>query len=187
MGWAPPLETQRRLGLLLILAVLSIAWASALGARGVTPIIDASAAAPPERVTASAAAACPFPAALRPAFASAARDSGLPTALLYAVAKVESNLRQDVQSAAGARGVLQVMPSTAQSLALNPDEASSNVLAGARYLRQMLDQFGTTDLALAAYNAGPTAVAKYGGAPSVGVLTYVANVNAIWHAHSGCS
>jgi len=184
MGWALPLETQRRLGLLLIVAVLSVAWAAALGARGVPPIGAASAAAPPERaVTIS----CPFPAGLRTAFATASRDSGLPPALLYAVAKVESNLRQDVQSTAGARGVLQVMPATARSLALNPDEASSNVLAGARYLRQMLDRFGTTDLALAAYNAGPTAVAKYGGAPSVDVLTYVANVNAIWHAHAGCS
>jgi peptidoglycan DL-endopeptidase CwlO len=108
-------------------------------------------------------------------------------ALLYAVAKVESNLRQDAQSSAGARGLMQVMPATARSLALTPHEASTNVLAGARYLRQMIDQFGTTDLALAAYNAGPTAVARYGGAPSSGVLTYVANVNAIWNAHAGCS
>jgi peptidoglycan DL-endopeptidase CwlO len=184
MDWALPLEAQRRLGLLLVLAVLSVAWATALGARGVPPIGAASAAAPPVR---AAAVSCPFPAGMRPAFSAASRDSGLPSSLLYAVAKVESNLRQDVESAAGARGVLQVMPATARSLALNPDEASTNVLAGARYLRQMLDRFGTMDLALAAYNAGPTAVAKYGGAPSTDVLTYVANVNAIWHAHAGCS
>jgi peptidoglycan DL-endopeptidase CwlO len=182
VDWALPLEAQRRLGLLLIVAVLSTAWAAALGARGV-PQIDSASAAPLERTVTS----CPFPAGLRPAFTSAAHDAALAPGLLFAVAKVESNLRQDVQSAAGARGVLQVMPATARSLALNPDEASSNVLAGARYLRQMLDQFGTTDLALAAYNAGPTAVAKYGGAPSVDVLTYVANVNAIWHAHARCS
>jgi soluble lytic murein transglycosylase-like protein len=183
MGWALPLEAQRRLGLLLIVAVLSTAWAAALGARGV-PQIDSASAAPPER---TAVPACPFPAELRPAFTSAARDTALAPGLLFAVAKVESNLNQNAESSAGARGVLQVMPATARSLALNPDEASTNVLAGARYLRQMLDQFGTTDLALAAYNAGPTAVAKYGGAPSVDVLTYVANVNAIWHAHAGCS
>ena len=182
MGWALPLEAQRRLGLLLIVAVLSTAWAAALGARGVPPI-DSAAAAPPEKTV----PACPFPVGLRSAFTAASRDTGLAPSLLFAVAKVESNLRQDVESDAGARGVLQVMPATARSLALNPDEASSNVLAGSRYLRQMLDQFGTTDLALAAYNAGPTAVAKYGGAPSVDVLTYVANVNAIWHAHAGCS
>lgn len=182
MGWVLPAEAQRRLGLLLIIAVLSAAWAAALGARGVPPIASAS-AAPPERIVPT----CPLPLNLRPAFVAAAHDSALPLALLYAVAKVESNLSQDAESAAGARGLMQVMPATAESLALNPHEASTNVLAGARYLRQMLDQFGTTDLALAAYNAGPTAVAQYGGAPSADVLTYVANVNAIWHAHAGCS
>jgi soluble lytic murein transglycosylase-like protein len=176
-------EAQRRLGVLLILAILSTAWAAALGAKGV-PNIGTASAAPP---AAPATAACPFTAGLRPAFVSAARDTALPPALLYAVAKVESNLRQDATSAAGATGVLQVMPATARSLALNPAEARTNVLAGARYLRQMLDQFGTTDLALAAYNAGPTAVAKAGGAPSTAVLTYVANVNLVWHNHAGCS
>lgn len=175
-------EAQRRLSVLVILAVLSTAWASVLGARGV-PNISTASAAPP----APAAPACPFPSSLRPAFVSAARDASLPPALLYAVAKVESNLRQDARSAAGATGLLQVMPATARALALNPDEARTNVLAGARYLRQMLDQFGTMDLALAAYNAGPTAVAQAGGAPSADVLTYVANVELIWHSHAGCS
>lgn len=174
-------EAQRRLSLLVILAVLSTAWASVLGARGVPDLTPAEAA------PAAPAPACPFPAGMRSAFLSASRDASLPPALLYAVAKVESNLRQDATSSVGARGLLQVMPATAKSLALNPDAASTNVLAGARYLRQMLDQFGTTDLALAAYNAGPTAVARAGGAPSVSVLTYVANVDKIWHAHTGCS
>ena len=175
-------EAQRRLSVLVILAVLSTAWASVLGTRGV-PNIGTASAAPP----APTAPACPFPPGLRSAFHTAARDTALPPALLYAVAKVESNLSQDATSSAGALGVLQVMPATARSLALNPAEANSNVLAGARYLRQMYDQFGTMDLALAAYNAGPTAVANAGGAPSVAVLTYVANVNAIWHNHAGCS
>jgi len=185
MGWAPPLAAQRRLALLVILAVLSTAWAVALGAQGVPPIPAASAA--PGVQSPPPAAACPFPASLRPAFLAAARDSALPPALLYAVAKVESNLRQDVRSSAGARGLLQVMPATAQSLALNADSPDANILAGARYLRQMINEFGTTDLALAAYNAGPTAVARAGGAPSAAVLTYVANVSSIWHAHAGCS
>ncbi len=176
-------EAQRRLGLLLILAVLSTAWASVLGARGV-PNIGAAVAAPPAT---PAQVACPFPSGLRGAFESAARDASLPPALLYAVAKVESNLSQSATSTVGARGVLQVMPATARALALNPDEANTNILAGARYLRQMLDQFGTMDLALAAYNAGPTAVAQAGGAPSSGVLTYVANVNLVWHNHANCS
>jgi soluble lytic murein transglycosylase-like protein len=176
-------EAQRRLGLLLILAILSTAWASVLGARGV-PNIGAAAASPTVTPT---IVACPFPSGLRPAFESAARDASLPPALLYAVAKVESNLRQNVTSTVGARGVLQVMPATARALALNPDEANTNILAGARYLRQMLNEFGSMDLALAAYNAGPTAVANAGGAPSSDVLTYIANVNLIWHNHAGCS
>jgi soluble lytic murein transglycosylase-like protein len=50
----------------------------------------------------------------------------------------------------------------------------------------MIDRFGNTDLALAAYNAGPTAVARAGGAPSREVQTYVANVNAQWHSVAGC-
>ena len=106
--------------------------------------------------------------------------------MLYAVAKVESNLRQDAESEAGARGLLQLMPATAASLALNIDEPSSNVLAGARYLRQLIDRFGSSDLALAAYNAGPTAVTIAGGAPSIAVERYVANVNALWHSVAGC-
>lgn len=175
-------EAQRRLTVLVILAVLSTAWAAVFGARGV-PNISTASAAPPAHV----APACPFPSALRPVFMSAARDTSLPPALLYAVAKVESNLRQDATSAAGATGLLQVMPATARSLALNPAEARTNVLAGARYLRQMLEQFGTMDLALAAYNAGPTAVAQAGGAPSLDVLTYVDNVNLVWQNHAGCS
>jgi soluble lytic murein transglycosylase-like protein len=79
------------------------------------------------------------------------------------------------------------MPGTAHELALNPDHPPSNVLAGARYLRLMLDRFHSTDLALAAYNAGPTAVARAGGAPSAEVLTYVANVTALWQRLQGCT
>lgn len=174
-------EAQRRLSLLVILAVLSTAWASVLGARGVSRIGVAVAAPAPVPL------ACPFPTGMRSAFLAAARDASLPPGLLYSVAKVESNLRQNAKSSTGATGMLQVMPATAKSLALNPREASSNILAGARYLREMLDQFGTMDLALAAYNAGPTAVARAGGAPSAAVLTYVANVNQAWHTHAGCS
>ena len=51
----------------------------------------------------------------------------------------------------------------------------------------LLDRFGSTDLALAAYNAGPTAVAKRGGAPNSETLTYVGNVNEIWRLLHGCS
>jgi soluble lytic murein transglycosylase-like protein len=130
---------------------------------------------------------CPLPKQFRPHFERAARDTKLPLALLTAVARIESNLRQSARSKAGARGLLQVLPSTARELSLNADHASSNVLAGARYLRLMLERFHSTDLALAAYNAGPTAVARAGGAPSAEVLTYVANVTTLWRRLNGCT
>ena len=130
---------------------------------------------------------CPLPARYRQAFASAARDTDLPLALLVSVAQVESNLDQEATSAAGAQGLLQVMPPTAAALQLDADRPESNVLAGARYLKLMMDRFRSTDLALAAYNAGPTAVDRYRGAPSGETLTYVANVNRLWQRLQGCS
>jgi soluble lytic murein transglycosylase-like protein len=129
---------------------------------------------------------CPLPSRHRAAFEAAARDTNLPLALLVAVGQVESNLREHARSHAGARGLLQVMPETAASLELDADEPRSNVLAGARYLRLLLRRFESTDLALAAYNAGPTTVEAFGGAPSQGTLTYVANVTDRWRELHGC-
>ena len=80
------------------------------------------------------------------------------------------------QSGAGARGLLQLMPGTARELRLDGEDPADNVLAGASYLRQMLNRFGSVDLALAAYNAGPTAVERAGAAPSLSTLRYVANI-----------
>ena len=98
--------------------------------------------------------------------------------MLYAVAKVESNLRADAQSSAGARGLLQVMPATATALDLDIDQPSSNVLAGARYLRQLLNQFGgNVEHALAAYNAGPGRVRSAGGIPAIAeTRNYVSSI-----------
>jgi soluble lytic murein transglycosylase-like protein len=174
-------ETQRRLALLAVVAVAAAVWATAFNGTGVTPVASAAAANPNPTV-----APCPFPSALRRAFETASADAAIPPAMLWAVAKVESNLRSDAESSAGARGLLQLMPATARALNLNIDEPSSNVLAGARYLRQMLDRFNSSDLALAAYNAGPTAVTIAGGAPSIGVQRYVSNVNQLWHSVAGC-
>ena len=186
-------ETQRRLALLAIVAIVAVAWATAFKGTGVTPAAYAAAVTPKPTVSVSRAsrvtrvAPCPFPTALRGAFEAAASDASIPPAMLWAVAKVESNLRADVESSAGARGLLQVMPATATALDLNIDEPNSNVLAGARYLRQMLDRFHSSDLALAAYNAGPTAVTIAGGAPSIDVQRYISNVNELWHSVAGCS
>ena len=172
-------ETQRRLALLAVVGVVAVAWAVAVSGTGVTPV--ASAAAAPPRATVARIAPCPFPASLRRAFEDAATDATIPPALLWAVAKVESNLHADAHSEAGARGLLQLMPATGRSLDLNIDEPRSNVLAGARYLRMLLERFRSSDLALAAYNAGPTAVADAGGAPSPAVQRYVSNVGCSWN------
>jgi soluble lytic murein transglycosylase-like protein len=134
----------------------------------------------------AAAASCPVPASLRPAFESAARATGLPIALLTAVGSVESRLDQNARSEVGAIGVLQLMPATAAELKLDPLRSETNVLAGARYLKLMLDRYHSTDLALAAYNAGPTAVDRAGGAPGAQTQTYVSNVQSRWRTLAGC-
>jgi peptidoglycan DL-endopeptidase CwlO len=178
-------QVQRRLALLGIIGTVSAGWVVALESPSVVPAAAASSgttAAP----SVARVAACPFPKELRDGFESASRDAQIPSAMLYAVAKVESNLHQDAESSAGARGLLQVMPLTGKSLNLDIDDTDSNILAGARYLRQLLNRFGSSDLALAAYNAGPTAVAMAGGAPSIDVERYVANVNTQWQSVAGC-
>jgi peptidoglycan DL-endopeptidase CwlO len=177
-------QVHRRIALLGVLGAIAGGWVVALESSSVTPV--AAAAAPTAAPTVARVASCPFPKKLRRGFEAASNDAQIPPAMLYAVAKVESNLRQDAESAAGARGLLQVMPLTAKSLNLDVDDTDSNILAGARYLRQLLDRFGSSDLALAAYNAGPTAVAIEGGAPSMDVERYVANVNMQWHSVAGC-
>jgi peptidoglycan DL-endopeptidase CwlO len=180
-------DIHRRLAVLAILGVVAVSLTVAANESGVSPVSNAAAATPREPDPSQRLTSCPFPHALRSAFEAASADAAIPPAMLYAVAKVESNLHPDAESAAGARGLLQLMPATAKSLDLNIDEPRSNVLAGARYLRKLLDRFSSTDLALAAYNAGPTAVEQADGAPSGAVQTYVANVNQIWHSVAGCS
>jgi soluble lytic murein transglycosylase-like protein len=177
-------ETQRRLVLLAVVAIVAVAWVTAFSGTAVTPV--ASAAAVHQNATVARVARCPFPTPLRPAFEAASADASIPPAMLWAVAKVESNLHPDAESSAGARGLLQVMPATGRALNLDIDEPTSNVLAGARYLRQMLEQFHSSDLALAAYNAGPTAVTAAGGAPSIEVQRYVSNVTQLWQSVAGC-
>jgi soluble lytic murein transglycosylase-like protein len=107
--------------------------------------------------------------------------------MLVAVARVESNLQENARSPAGAHGLLQVLPETAAELELNTYHVEENVLAGARYLRQMLDRFQSADLALAAYNAGPTAVERKGVAPNDETAAYVVNVTREWRRLVGCT
>ena len=130
---------------------------------------------------------CPVPRELRDEFQAAAADTALPLALLVAVATVESNLDTEARSPAGAHGLLQVLPSTAAELELDPYQVGENVLAGARYLRQLLDRFESADLALAAYNAGPAAVELEGGRPNDETVAYVAGVTRQWRKILGCT
>ena len=98
-------------------------------------------------------------------FTSAASRYGVDPSLLAAVANQESGFNPSAVSPAGAQGLMQFMPSTAQGLGVDPMDPASSVNGAARYLSTLTQQFGSTDLALAAYNAGPGAVSKYGGIP----------------------
>jgi soluble lytic murein transglycosylase-like protein len=150
------------------------------GSIGVPELTGSSHAARP-------APRCPIPSDLRPAFVAASRRTGLPLSLLVAVGQVESRLNPSARSSAGAVGVLQLMPATAASLGADPTQTEQNIVAGARYLKLMFRRYGTGYAALAAYNAGPTAVDLSGGtAPSVETLAYVENVQNAWKSLGGC-
>jgi soluble lytic murein transglycosylase-like protein len=97
---------------------------------------------------------------------SAASRYGLDPDLLSRVAWAESHHRADARSPKGAVGVMQLMDQTARDLGVDRHDLAQNILGGAAYLRQMLDRYqGNVGLALAAYNAGPANVDRYGGVP----------------------
>jgi len=97
-----------------------------------------------------------------------ARDNGVDPSLVKAVALVESGFNPKATSAKGARGLMQLMPATAKQYGVsNLHDPYQNLSAGAKHLRELLDQYdGNVTLALAAYNAGSGAVKRYGGVPA---------------------
>lgn len=137
--------------------------------------------APRKEATASSAKAGPMPKAraevlqlintvgTRYAGHPALRSAGLSSRdwlhLFQANIEIESAYRTTARSHVGAVGLGQLMPATAKRLKVDPHDPAQNLDGSARYLLMMLGMFGSAELALAAYNAGPEAVKKYGGIP----------------------
>ena len=96
----------------------------------------------------------------------AAARHGVDSALVKAVIQAESGFKTNAVSPSGAQGLMQLMPSTAAGMGVSdPFDPAQNIDAGVRYLKGQIDRFGDVSQALAAYNAGPAAVVKYGGVP----------------------
>jgi peptidoglycan DL-endopeptidase CwlO len=98
-------------------------------------------------------------------FSRAGSRYGVDASLLAAVAQQESSFNASAVSPAGAQGLMQFMPATAKGLGVNALDPASAIDGAAKYLSSLTKQFGSTDLALAAYNAGPGTVSRYGGIP----------------------
>ena len=90
-------------------------------------------------------------------------EMGVDPALALSIAKKESGFKHEIKSAHGAVGVFQLLPSTAKRMGFNPYYLSDNIKAGLTYYKMMYKMFGSTELALAAYNAGPGNVKRCGG------------------------
>jgi soluble lytic murein transglycosylase-like protein len=120
----------------------------------------------------------------------AASRNGLDPAILHGLIEQESGFNASATSSAGAAGLTQLMPGTASSLGVaNPLDPAESIEGGARYLGQLMGQFGgNAEDALAAYNAGPGAVQQYGGVPPYSetqsyVSKVLANAEAFRQSH----
>ena len=94
-----------------------------------------------------------------------ALEMGVDPAIALSIARTESGFRHEARSSHGAVGVFQLMPSTARRMGLNPYSLNDNIRGGIMYYKMMYKMFGSMELALAAYNAGPGNVKKYKAVP----------------------
>jgi len=167
-------------------ASASTSQPAASSATSFAQVLSAQTAQPVAANTAAPAAAAPYAADIQ----AASQKYGVPAALIEAVIQQESGFNPNAQSGAGAGGLMQLMPSTAAGLGVtNVDDPAQSIDGGTHYLRDQLDRFGgDVRLALAAYNAGPGAVATYGGVPPYPeTQSYVSDVLANYARYSGGS
>jgi soluble lytic murein transglycosylase-like protein len=137
-------------------------FAAQLASVAGTPATDAASGTAATGAATASGAATPFAAEID----AAATKYGVDPALLRGLIRQESNFNPNATSPAGARGLTQLMPGTAAALGVDPSVPAQAIEGGAKYLRRQLDAFGGDPAkALAAYNAGPGAVQRYGGVP----------------------
>jgi hypothetical protein len=122
-------------------------------------------------------------------YAAAAAATGVPVGLLIAQGRQESGFQTDVVSPSGAIGIAQFMPATAAGLGVNPRDPQSSIYGQARLMASYLAQYaGDVAKALAAYNAGPGAVQRYGGVPPYAeTQTYVSTILTGWTGQAGAT
>ncbi len=145
----------------------STALASATGTPATAAALASPLAAPTTATGTTTVSALPAGTPYASEITAAAQANGLDPALLAGLIKQESGFNPDAGSPAGARGLAQLMPGTAAGLGVtNVLDPVQSINGGAKYLKQQLDAFGgDVAKALAAYNAGPGAVQRFGGIP----------------------
>ncbi len=154
----------------------SAAWAGAAAASGLTGSSAPATVVPVSQgVGVSTLPVSNVPYAAE--FNAAATAHDVPARLLAAVAYVESRFDTSAVSPAGAVGLMQFMPATAAGMGVDPYNPRSAIDGAARYLRSNFERFGSWDMAVAAYNVGPSAIAKQGSlSPGTQASTYLSSV-----------